>query len=152
VSRQNTHCYLLLLIIAKVHDAHKTTCDLNTNTCNMHRKQSLLLTVLGSIHHRDRFPLGLLFFDFESIFFFLLSFFMRESTTRNRPLTPGGRLTRLPTPFLPTTYVTFFFSDFNKPAFLYILSKQQIIEQLQLTSSSAMAECASSAILSGGPI
>jgi len=103
---------------AKVHDMYKITPNA---TCGKNFTQSI---VHESINHRVFFPLDFLFFDFDSIFFFILSFFMRGSTTRKRPLTPGGRLTRLPTPFLPTTYVTFFFSDFNKPAFLYILSTQ----------------------------
>lgn len=46
-----------------------------------------------------------------------MSFFRRLSTTLKAPLTPGGRLIFLPTPFLVTTYVTSLFS-FPTPAFL----------------------------------
>lgn len=46
-----------------------------------------------------------------------MSFFRRLSTTLKAPLTPGGRLTFLPAPFLVTTYVTSLFS-FPTPAFL----------------------------------
>lgn len=55
------------------------------------------------------------------------SFFMRPSTTLKTPLTPGGRLTFFPVPFLLTTYVTSLFS-FPKPAFLYILKETNSIE------------------------
>jgi len=94
--------YLLnFLITGKVHDVCKATCGMIASISNTQKKTIAIVNY--SVDHRDFLPLRLLFFDFDSIFFFLLSFFMRGSTTRKRPLTPDGRLTRLPTPFLPTT-------------------------------------------------
>ena len=49
------------------------------------------------------------------------SFFMRGSTTLNRPLTPWGLRTRFPMPFLATTYVVSGFFWPSSPAFLYTL-------------------------------
>lgn len=64
----------------------------------------------------DRFPLPPLV-RCSFLFVARMSFFRRLSTTLKAPLTPGGRLTFLPTPFLVTTYVTSLFS-FPTPAFL----------------------------------
>lgn len=46
------------------------------------------------------------------------SFFMRGSTTLNRPLTPWGLWTLFPMPFLATTYVVSGFFWPSSPAFL----------------------------------